>query len=250
MQMRFNATQLIVAVIGAAGTIIGSLIVAYLAMTKTWSCTVEVKDIMGDPVQAKLWLTASGEKEVAMGLTDAQGSRLIQLKRGRNTVRVESDGYVEISMPIKNHQAFLPINLESTEPMRPKAFSLAGWSKWGNIQVSFPESNAVVINGTAGTAGYVSEDISRALAGKILMLSFSNTAASTYRSARLLKVEVNDDKLLWPLNEAVLIAGEYIAAGDRTVEYLIPENFTGRINMVFYRARLDNLRISAFYRNK
>jgi hypothetical protein len=87
-------------------------------------------------------------------------------------------------------------------------------------------------------------------AGKVLMLTFSNTAASTYSSARLLKVEVNDDELLRPLNEVSLIEGEYIAAGDRTVEYLIPENFTGRINLVFYRSRLNNLRISAFYRDR
>jgi hypothetical protein len=131
-----------------------------------------------------------------------------------------------------------------------RPFTLAGWSSWGSIKVSSPESNGIVLNGNVNVAGYVSEDISLDLAGKVLMLTFSNTAASTYSSARLLKVEVNDGELLQPLNEAALIEGEYIAAGDRTVEYLIPENFTGRINMVFYRAQLNNLRISAFYRDK
>jgi hypothetical protein len=159
---------------------------------------------------------------------------------------------VELSEPIEDGKTVLRMTMEDDidYSLPPRPFPLAGWGTWGNIQVSFPESNAVVINGTVNTAGYTSEHISPALTGKVLMLSFSNTAASTYSSARLLKVEVNDGELLRPLDEPVLIEGEYIAAGDRTVEYLIPENFTGRINLVFYKAELHDLRISAFYRDR
>jgi hypothetical protein len=61
----------------------------------------------------------------------------------------------------------------------------------------------------------------------------------------------NDDLLLYPAN-AFLVYNEYLPAEDtpldKGIEFLIPDNFNGKLNFVFYQADLKGLKITAFYK--
>jgi hypothetical protein len=130
-----------------------------------------------------------------------------------------------------------------------KPLPLKFWSKWGEITVfsDSDNSNIIVLQGTVSTAGYVSGNLDVNLAGKVLTLYINNTGNSKFSMNRLIKVTVNKtDTLLKPKTRLQLISNEYAPAADGRIDYVIPDDFDGKIGFVFYEAQLHYLRIAAF----
>jgi hypothetical protein len=135
----------------------------------------------------------------------------------------------------------------SAEPDTP--FPLAGGATWGGITVVRSESNRVILNGKVSIGGYVNEHHSRDLAGKTLILEFSNTGNSIYSEGRLVKMTVNRDDAVLAPEDVTLIHGEYLPADNsRRVAFRIPDDFDGKLGFVFFEADLRDLQISAYYR--
>jgi hypothetical protein len=88
--------------------------------------------------------------------------------------------------------------------------------------------------------------IIRGLEGRRLILDIAGTTNSTFHDGQLFKLETADNRALMPEEILGIIGDGYIPAIDGRVTYAIPGDFGGRLNIVFYRAELDNLRISAF----
>jgi len=67
----------------------------------------------------------------------------------------------------------------------------------------------------------------------------------------MIKIEYDDDNILYPANADHF--NGFIFAEDRPVnngvEYKIPNTFSGTLNFVFYRAILNDLKITAYYKN-
>jgi hypothetical protein len=124
---------------------------------------------------------------------------------------------------------------------------MAGWSAWGGLAVSSRDDNTVLFNGDVQTAGYTHENIDRGIAGRTLILIFSSAEQSQFNGDRMLKMTVNEnDRLLRPLNITALQNDEYLPSTVGRAEYSIPPDFDGKLGMVFYKAKLKDLRISAF----
>jgi hypothetical protein len=259
---------LVRAIIDAAGLIITAVITGLFGLVssnkkkkeneggqgveapKDRDMVITVKDTQGRPLQADLYITnITAGTELTKKTTNEQGVvTLLGLPKGRYTVRAESAGFTQTVRDFDQHNSELRIEMNKEPPPQDSPFNMAGWIAWGGITASV-RGNVVTFNGNVSTGGYVNASVSRHLAGRILILSFGNTGKSGYSDSRLLKMTVNkDDHLLEPLNEMVLIYNEYIPAGDRRVEYRIPQDFNGKLGMVFYNADLKNLRISVFYR--
>ena len=99
------------------------------------------------------------------------------------------------------------------------------------------------------TAGFILEDLTN-LRGKTLILEFANTSESIFTDDRMVKLEYSDNFIVEPV-DVNLIWG-YIPAHDTLpnegIEFLIPNDFAGRLNFVFDQAELNNLRITAWYK--
>jgi hypothetical protein len=123
-------------------------------------------------------------------------------------------------------------------------YPFAGWSPWGELTAS-RSSNTVTLKGKFDAAGYMATNI-RGLAGKKLILEIVGTEKSTFSDDHLFKLETKNDVYLTP-EELIPIIGEgFIPVFDGRVTYAIPSDFGGRLNIVFYKATLRDLRISAF----
>ena len=132
---------------------------------------------------------------------------------------------------------------------------LAGWYAWprnANILTTEASGNECIISSRGRLAeaeGIVNEHFGTALRGKKLVLYFSNTRASDFHEGRMVKVEF-DNRVIRPEN-AFPIDG-YLPAGDTPldngIEYIIPNTFDGKLNFTFYRAELNGLKITAFYK--
>ncbi|MDR2053605.1 MAG: hypothetical protein LBP80_09335, partial [Treponema sp.] len=141
------------------------------------------------------------------------------------------------------------VDLNTTPNPDEEPLLLTSWAEWGGVAV-FARSNAIVLQGSVVTAGYVSDRLNKNLAGKSLILYISNTNESKFSMNRLLKVTVNNnDYLLKPKTNLHLISNEYAPAADGRIEYVIPNEFDGKIGFVFYEAQLNLLRISAFVKD-
>jgi hypothetical protein len=128
-----------------------------------------------------------------------------------------------------------------------KPLVVTGWKKWGDNLSIFADTNTIVAQGQVSVAGYCNDKLGRKLAGKTLVLYIANTEDSDFSMNRLLKMTVNSgDTLLQPKTTIPLISNEYIPAGDGRVEYVIPQNFDGKLGFVFYEANLNYLKIAAF----
>ena len=127
------------------------------------------------------------------------------------------------------------------------------WYSWGGVfKANGATSNECVISSRgrlADSAGIVNEHLGTALRGKTLILCFSNTGASRFNGGRMAKLEGDNLVLLADNAFSVL---DYIPAEDRLFpngfEFKIPDNFNGKLNIVFYQADLNNLRITAYYK--
>ena len=133
--------------------------------------------------------------------------------------------------------------------------SLAGWYAWPqtNILTTEASGNECIISSggrMADSEGIVNEHLGTFLRGKTLVLHFSNTKASSFHDGRMIKVEA-DNTVIQPPPSMFPIDG-FLPAGDtppnRGVEYKIPNNFNGKLNFVFYRVELNDLKITAYYK--
>jgi len=123
------------------------------------------------------------------------------------------------------------------------------WYPWGNNLVAVRNGNTVTFNGMVNDAGYVSEQLSQNLRGKTVMLVITNAEESAFSEERLMKITVNNgDRLLIPKNVPDLIEKEYIPSDYKLVEFVLPDDFDGKLGFVFYHADLKDLQITATYR--
>jgi len=141
-----------------------------------------------------------------------------------------------------------------TNPIIP--FSFSGWKEWNNeITLSIGDNiNEIIINGaTLDATGFAHTTLNTNLRGRTLVLYFSNTRASQFSQNRMVKLVYNrNDKLLKPNNQHNLQFGEFLSNEDTPlnngIEYLIPDDFDGKLNFVFYQAILSDLKITAYYK--
>jgi hypothetical protein len=84
------------------------------------------------------------------------------------------------------------------------------------------------------------------VAGKTIYVEVSNTAASTFDGGRMFKIEA-DDEFIPPVDGGLLNDG-YVPAGDGTVAFKLPDTFRGKLALIFYKANLRGLRITATYK--
>jgi len=123
-----------------------------------------------------------------------------------------------------------------------------GWYQWGGIEV-VSRDNILTLNGKFNTAGYVTEQIPQSLKGRTIILEIQNTEASNFFDDRMLKITINkNDRLIRPLNIPNLIEGEYIPSNFKQIEFVLPDDFDGKLGFVFYQAELKNLQITATYK--
>lgn len=124
-----------------------------------------------------------------------------------------------------------------------------GWQIWGGAGIRARE-NTIIVNGNNPTFGYVNEFVNKSLAGGTLILEIAHTQKSTFSLNRLLKMTVNrNEQLLVPIKRDIIF-GEYLTAEDGPAEYVLPDDFDGRLNFVFYNADIKELKISAFAKPK
>ena len=123
-----------------------------------------------------------------------------------------------------------------------------GWYAWGGVE-AIPNTNTVTLNGKFDVGGYVSAHLPLHLKGKTIKLEIPNAMASDFSLDRLIKITVNNgDQIVQPLNVAYLIKGEYIPSNYKLVEFILPDNFDGKLGFVFYQADLKGLQITMYYR--
>ncbi|MDR1837547.1 MAG: hypothetical protein LBQ89_07810 [Treponema sp.] len=179
----------------------------------------------------------------------------VPLRRGQHKILAESYGYYPKTEILEWHEKPFNIFLDQwSSDLFP--LSLVGWQSWNNdMTVSMGTSvNECIVNSAAVvTGGFYNGTVTTTLRGRTLVLFFANTDESVYDDDRMVKVTYNNgDLLLMPADPTSLLYGEYLPKGDtptsRGIEFLIPEDFDGKLNFVFYQAKLNNLKITVFYR--
>ena len=121
------------------------------------------------------------------------------------------------------------------------------WYTWGVRALA--RGNTVTLNGNVNTAGYVTERLSTNMRGRTIILQIQNIEASAFSGSRLFKITVNrNDELVVPENVQWLEEGEYIPCDYNMVEFILPNNFDGKLGFVFYQAELKDFVITATYR--
>jgi len=126
-----------------------------------------------------------------------------------------------------------------------------GWDTWSNALEATAIGNTVTLTGNVDVNGYVTEQISRSLRNRTVVLEIPNAAASSFSRDRMMKITVNkDDRLVHPDNVEDLIEREYIPSDYKVVEFSLPNDFDGKLQFVFYEADLRGLQITATYRQQ
>jgi len=125
---------------------------------------------------------------------------------------------------------------------------LEGWNDWGGVTVTSKE-NTVTINGSVNSGGCYTLFVNTSMKNKTAVLEIKNVSPSKFSENRMIKITVNqNDRLVSPLNVAMLIHGEYIPSWHTTVEFLFPSDFDGKLGFVFTKAEINNLGISLYYK--
>jgi len=194
----------------------------------------------------------------------------IPLVQGRYSIRVESDGYVDIDREIDHIGA--PLDIPMRKMQKPKENSdgssqivpvlsepapiplpMFGWYPWKGVTITDgAASNERIFNSRGripDSAGIVNEHLGSALRGKTLILCFSNTRASRFSEGRMAKLEADNLVLLADNSLSIMY---YLPVEDRFFpngfEFKIPDTFNGKLNIVFYQAELKDLKIAAYYK--
>ena len=125
---------------------------------------------------------------------------------------------------------------------------LEGWNSWGGI-TAIQQDNTVTLDGEVNMAGYFTVTMDMGMRGKTIILVLENTEASDFSNNCLIKITVNTtDDLVKPEGINTLALNEYVPYGNKRITFPLPANFDGKLGFVFTRARLNNLKITAFYR--
>jgi len=141
-----------------------------------------------------------------------------------------------------------PIEQPVAPPVQNNDLNFRGWYPWGELKAS-ANKNTVTFNGKVSSAGYVNEHLDTTLRNKTIILEFKNISSSSFNEDRLIKITVNaNDQLVRPLGITDLIQGEYIPIDYNKAEFVLPNNFDGKIGFVFYEADLKDLQITAYYK--
>ena len=125
---------------------------------------------------------------------------------------------------------------------------LASLKTWGDI-IATPQKNAVTIKGKINQAGCYVKLPDQNLKNKTVMLKIENVNASEFTDDAMIKITMNEnDTLIHPVNISFLVYGEYVHSNYDKIEFALPSNFDGKLGFVFYQANLNNLRITAYYK--
>ncbi|MCL2763870.1 MAG: hypothetical protein FWD40_01150 [Treponema sp.] len=254
MVIRHEHASIIGAIIGAIGAIIAALILVFKVKTiDIIIADIETKKI----ITGEVFIDTSKDGKPSYPDNPA----VLKLRRTNRFLRVESKDYKPLVIPVKNINNSHIVELEaiSCEVCKTITFdadfiplSLTGWDPWGGLIVT-RIGNEDVLNGQVhSTGGITNANMGTEIRGKILHLVFSNIDASTFDSNRLVKLTVNiNDRTLIPDNRN-LLHGEYISINDvlpdQSIEYIIPDDFDGKLGLVFYQATLNDLKITAYYK--
>jgi hypothetical protein len=248
---------IIAAVIGAIGAIIAALII----VNKVNTVEVHLIDLeTKKSISGKVFIDASNDGSPSYPEKPA----VLKIKIGSRVIRAESGDYKTAIVSVKDVVKSRTIEMEriaGTAAVSLVPLSLTGWNIWPSQTLTLTRgaaNNESIINSNGmirNAAGFNRTSLPAAqMRGKTLVLSFANTAASSFSQSRMVKLIYNngeDDILLHPVN-AALIEDEYLTAEDtpdgQGIEFKIPDDFNGEMGFVFYRAELNDLRITAYYK--
>jgi hypothetical protein len=128
-----------------------------------------------------------------------------------------------------------------------KPLSFENWSEWGGIS-AIPQGNSVTLNGESPMCGYRTEVLNTGLTNKTVILVIENEG-SEFNNNRLIKIAVNmSEELVNPLGITPLVGGEYVPVGNARIEFPLPSNFDGNLGFMFTHVKLNNLKITAYYK--
>jgi len=243
-----NWVVIVGAIIGGISVIIGVAITIFFT---PHDVTVIIRD---GETQKKIFGRIYVDNEPKVYKADPDDLQItIELRRGRHVIKAESNGYFPQKEEIEKLEKHINIALERAgEQLVP--LSLVGWYPFRkDIMITRgDQDNECIINSTSRvTSGFTNESVN-ILRGKTLVLFFSNTKESDFDAERMVKLTYNKaDYTLLPVNSPIL-ENEYLPRGntapDRGIEFIIPDDFDGKLGYVFYKARLKNLKITAFYK--
>ena len=252
--MKMRHAIIIAAVIGA----LGGIIVALIMTCKTQEIKIELIDL---ETRQRISGTVFVDAEQTGFPITQDIAATVRLRRGSRFIRAESTEYEPALIPIANLAENRTIELKriaaasSVTVTQRLPLSFSGWRTWDDeITFSIGENtNEITINGAiSDAAGIYNTTLNTALRGRSLILFFSNTRASNFSRDRMVKLEYNrNDILLRPVTASALHDG-YLPAEDTPpemgIEYLVPDDFDGKLTFVFYQAELNDLRITAWYK--
>jgi hypothetical protein len=188
----------------------------------------------------------------------------IPLVKGSYNIRVVSKGYVDVDRTIAHNGKPIGIQMrrmqqiiepdDNTQTNKPIPLPISNWYPYKGITSTIGASNNECILNSIGilpeSAGIVNEHLGTSLRGKTLILFFSNTSISRFNGGLMIKVEA-DNQVIQPPSYTFPING-YLPVGDTPanngIEYLIPDSFNGKLEFIFYQAELNNLHITAYYK--
>jgi hypothetical protein len=131
-----------------------------------------------------------------------------------------------------------------------QSLDLQGWSVWGGLKAS-AQGNSVILNGSVTTAGYVNEHLNTNMRNKTVILEIQNIKKSVFSDNRMLKITANkaeNEMVITPENVSGLIHNEYVSSSYARIEFIVPDDFDGKLGFVFYQANLKDLKITTTYK--
>ena len=125
--------------------------------------------------------------------------------------------------------------------------SLERLNPWGSFNFNV-QGNTVTLSGTVMSAGFNVRFLDASLKANTVVLLIENTEASEFSDGRLIKITANENGEVITPKGISLIHDEYVNIRYEEIEFTLPSNFDGIIGFTFTRAELNNLRITAYYR--
>ena len=130
---------------------------------------------------------------------------------------------------------------------------LVGWNSWPSTALTVTRGagpNTLIINsnGRLSDSDGFNFNSMRLLRGKTLILEFVDTEKSRFNNDRMMKLGKSDKKAFESSN-IDLLEKEYLPAiSNMPMEFMIPDDFDGYLEFVFYQAELNDLKITAYYK--
>ena len=242
--------EVLAALIGAGAVIIGALITVFVVRPGPKDVLIDVVDAdSGQPVPTRTSVTITGPNgKTILGeqIVDEGRFEVTVSERGEYKVAVTAVDYEPVIITCNPRVKTWKIRLKYVgEILYPVSFT--GWMPTGDLEaaVGSGHGNTVTLKSTTPGAGYLTTG-AKTLAGRRLVLDIAGTGNSSFYNGQLFKLEA-DDIPLKPEDHRVIIEDGYIPANDGRVGFIIPAQFNGKINIVFYKATLRDLQITAYY---